>query len=232
MFRHRDAVTQRAIKADMRAVFQQPVDRDRGVRSFVVECEAVAVAGDVACHLRQPVDLRHLHCRQRVLDEHRVYAEQHPQRPGGDVVRRFRWRVRRPPHFGIRLLLEHVLCVAREHLRHRDHERAGAIGRAVRLERRVRPVDLDAAHMELVDEMRGFAHVVLALDRHQNRGQRAFLSVLDRLPVHFVDLPQDRLPAIGCRSRAAPSSRSARSRRCREGSNGRPSRDADTRCAS
>ena len=57
---------------------------------------------------------------------------------GGDVGR--------APHLRVGLLLEHVLGVAREDLRHRDHERAGRVRLAVGLERRVGAIDLDAAH--------------------------------------------------------------------------------------
>ena len=62
---------------------------------------------------------------------------------------------------------------------------------------RVGAVDVDAAQLKLIDQVRRFARVVLPLDRHEDRGRRRpCLPVLDRLPVDLVDLPQDRLAPI------------------------------------
>ena len=77
---------------------------------------------------------------------------------------------------------------------------------SVRLERRVGAVDLDAGHLQLVDEVRGLVRIVLRLDRDQDRRRIALAAVLDGDAVDLVDLPQQRLAPIRQRYRAAPSS--------------------------
>ena len=50
--------------------------------------------------------------------------------------------------------------------------------------------------LQPIDEVRGFARVLLAFDRHENGGQVPSPAVLDRLPVDLVDLPQNRFAPI------------------------------------
>ena len=50
---------------------------------------------------------------------------------------------------------------------------------AVRLERRAGAIDVDAGHLQLLDEVHRFVRIVLRLDRDQNRGRIAFPAVLD-----------------------------------------------------
>ena len=141
----RDRDVRGTVERRARAVLQQPVDRDRRVRALVVELEPGAAAGDdVSRGDRGRAAASNSTCvifeigRQRIFHERRVDAEQHAERPRGDVVGRLGRRVRSAPDLGIGLLLEHVLRVAREDLRHRDDERAGRVCSAVGFERRVR----------------------------------------------------------------------------------------------
>ena len=65
---------------------------------------------------------------------------------------------------------------------------------SVGLERRVGAVDLDAGHLQLVDEMDRLVRSC-AVERDQDRRRIALAAVLDRDAIDLVDLPQQR-PAI------------------------------------
>ena len=64
---------------------------------------------------------------ERRFGELGLHAELHAERPGGDVVRRFGGSAGRAADFGVRLLLEQILGIAREHLVERDDKRAGRV---------------------------------------------------------------------------------------------------------
>ena len=96
--RRSTATCEGAVEATLRAVFQQPVDRDRRVGPVVVEREARS-----RCRSHRPasvgarVDPRHLHAgrQRRSSRRRRVDAEQHAERPRRDVVGRLGRRRRR-----------------------------------------------------------------------------------------------------------------------------------------
>ena len=103
---------------------------------------------------------------------------------------------RRSPDLGIRLPLEQVLRVPRKHLVHRHDERAGRIVAAVRLEGRGRPAHPHAAPLQPVHQPRGRQRIVIHVRANQDGRRIPLAPVLDRRAVHFINLPQQRLPPI------------------------------------
>ena len=116
---------------------QQPIDGEGRLRAAVVERKPLAGAG----HRSRPPSAPpmsvvsatpHQAASSRDVTSAPISM---PERPRGDVVRRFGRRRGRTPHLGIRLPLEQVLGVPGEHLVHRHDERAGGVVAAIGLER-------------------------------------------------------------------------------------------------
>ena len=215
------------------ALFEQRVQRPGGIGPAIVEHEPRTVARDAALRASARPSASRGAPRRRPARSTSACStpSSMPERPCADVVGRLGGRRRGAPHFRVGLLLEDVLRVASEDLRHRHDERACRVLPAVRLERRTGTVDVDARHLQLLDEMRRFVRIVLGFDRNR----RSPPDSLSRRPRRSAGSPRRSAASASRgdrrRCRAAPWSRSARSRRCRAASSGRPSTAADTRCA-
>ena len=141
---------------------------------------------------------------ERRFGELGLDAELHAERPGGDIVGRFGGRAGRTPDFGIGLLFEQVLGVAREHLVERDDEGSGRIRLVVLLEALLGAEDFDAGDQELVHQFDGFVGIVLRVGGDEDGeglvlilAEFALLAGLDGVAIDAVDLVEQVLAAVG-----------------------------------
>ena len=121
----------------------------------------------------------------RLVDLVDVDAHQHAERMPGDVVGRDGRSARVVAQVGIDLLLEHRLGEGAVRLREPDHPGAGRVVLAAGAERRPRPVDLDLAEVEDVQQLVGGERVPLDR-RHDERVGR--LVAVDPVAVNAVEV--------------------------------------------
>ena len=140
---------------------------------------------------------------ERRFGELRFDAELHAEGPGGDVVGRFGGCARRTADFGIGLLFEQILGIARIHLIERDDVGSGRIGFAVLFEALPGAEDFNAADQELIHEFDDFVAIVLVVGGDEDRevlvlilAEFALLAGLDGVAVDAVDLAEQVLAPI------------------------------------